>query len=122
MATERQKCCSTALKSSNLWFYFLTGKNKTKLKFPHTLKNHKILLLDIITHSLFIYLFQRLQNRSHIRQATLKQDSLPPLPEEEDLESEETLAQQSLQDNQLQSNPANNGPPNPTAGSQITNG
>uniref|UniRef100_A0A8C1VAZ1 Microtubule-associated protein 7a n=1 Tax=Cyprinus carpio TaxID=7962 RepID=A0A8C1VAZ1_CYPCA len=64
----------------------------------------------------------RLQNRSHIRQATLKQDSLPPLPEEEDLESEETLAQQSLQDNQLQSNPANNGPPNPTAGSQITNG
>ncbi|XP_016428181.1 MAP7 domain-containing protein 1 isoform X3 [Sinocyclocheilus rhinocerous] len=63
-----------------------------------------------------------LQNRSHIRQATLKQDSLPPLPEEEDLESEETLAQQYLQDNQLQSNPATNGPSNPPAGSQILNG
>ncbi|XP_016125170.1 MAP7 domain-containing protein 1-like isoform X3 [Sinocyclocheilus grahami] len=63
-----------------------------------------------------------LQNRSHIRQATLKQDSLPPLPEEGDLESEETLAQQCLQDNQLQSNPATNGPPNPPAGSQIPNG
>ncbi|XP_050988846.1 ensconsin isoform X2 [Labeo rohita] len=62
-----------------------------------------------------------LQNRSHVRQATLKQDSLPPLPEEEDLESEETLAQ-CLQDNQLQSNPATNGPPNPRAGSQIPNG
>ncbi|XP_016347790.1 ensconsin-like [Sinocyclocheilus anshuiensis] len=63
-----------------------------------------------------------LQNRSHIRQATLKQDSLPPLPEEEDLESEETLAQQCLQDNQLQSNPATNGPSNLPAGSQIPNG
>ncbi|XP_058606000.1 ensconsin isoform X2 [Onychostoma macrolepis] len=63
-----------------------------------------------------------LQNRSHIRQATLKQDSLPPLPEEEDLESEETLAQPCLQDNQLQSNPVTNGPPNPRAGSQIPNG
>ncbi|XP_073683551.1 ensconsin-like [Garra rufa] len=62
-----------------------------------------------------------LQNRSHVRQATLKQDSLPPLPEEVDLESEETLAQ-CLQDNQLQSNPATNGPPNPLAGSQICNG
>ncbi|XP_016423044.1 ensconsin-like [Sinocyclocheilus rhinocerous] len=63
-----------------------------------------------------------LQNRSHVRQATLKQDSLPPLPEEGDLESEETLAQQCLQVNQLQSNPATNGPPNPPAGSQIPNG
>ncbi|KAK2878969.1 hypothetical protein Q8A67_019760 [Cirrhinus molitorella] len=68
-----------------------------------------------------VLLTPRLQNRSHVRQATLKQDSLPPLPEEEDLESEETLAQ-CLQDNQLQSNPATNGPPNPPAGSQITNG
>ncbi|XP_052436270.1 ensconsin isoform X1 [Carassius gibelio] len=64
----------------------------------------------------------RLQNRSHIRQATLKQDSLPPLQEEEDLESEESLAQQCLQDNQLLSNPATNGPSNPSAGSQIPNG
>ncbi|XP_043119335.1 MAP7 domain-containing protein 1 isoform X3 [Puntigrus tetrazona] len=63
-----------------------------------------------------------LQNRSHIRQATIKQDSLPPLPEEEDLESEETLAQQCLRDNQLQSNPVTNGPSNPPAGSQIPNG
>uniref|UniRef100_A0A9J7Z274 Microtubule-associated protein 7a n=1 Tax=Cyprinus carpio carpio TaxID=630221 RepID=A0A9J7Z274_CYPCA len=63
-----------------------------------------------------------LQNRSHVRQATLKQDSLPPLPEEEDLESDETLAQQCLQDNQRQSNPATNGPPNPPAGPQIPNG
>lgn len=91
---------------------------KTKLKFPHTLK---MILLVIMTRSLFIYPFPRLQNRSHIRQATLKQDSLPPLPEEEDLESEEMLAQ-CLQDNQLQSNPVTNGPPYPPAGSQIPNG
>ncbi|XP_016105643.1 ensconsin-like [Sinocyclocheilus grahami] len=60
--------------------------------------------------------------RVDIIPATLKQDSLPPLPEEGDLESEETLAQQCLQVNQLQSNPATNGPPNPPAGSQIPNG
>ncbi|KAK9959535.1 hypothetical protein ABG768_009655 [Culter alburnus] len=72
-----------------------------------------------------------LQNRSHARHATLKQDSLPPLPEEEDLEREyelssgqpdNTLPQQRLQDNQLQLNPAANGPLNPPAGSQIPNG
>ncbi|XP_048046695.1 MAP7 domain-containing protein 1 isoform X3 [Megalobrama amblycephala] len=72
-----------------------------------------------------------LQNRSHARHATLKQDSLPPLPEEEDLEPEyelssgqpdNTLPQQRLQDNQLQLNPTANGPLNPPAGSQIPNG
>ncbi|XP_056123146.1 ensconsin isoform X2 [Rhinichthys klamathensis goyatoka] len=74
-----------------------------------------------------------LQNRSHVRHATLKQDSLPPLPEEEDLEPEyelssdhlqpdETLTQQCLRDNQLQLNPAANGPLNPPAGSRIPNG
>ncbi|XP_077095274.1 uncharacterized protein map7a isoform X4 [Siphateles boraxobius] len=72
-----------------------------------------------------------LQNRSHVRHATLKQDSLPPLPEE-DLEPEyelssghpqpdETLTQQRLRDNQLQLNQATNGPLNPPAGSQIPN-
>ncbi|KAK7142583.1 hypothetical protein R3I94_012061 [Phoxinus phoxinus] len=74
-----------------------------------------------------------LQNRSHVRHATLKQDSLPPLPEEEDLEPEyglssghpqpdETLTQQSLRDNQLQVNQATNGPLTPPTGSQINNG
>ncbi|XDV42994.1 hypothetical protein PO909_011546 [Leuciscus waleckii] len=74
-----------------------------------------------------------LQNRSHVRHATLKQDSLPPLPEEEDLEPEyelssghlqpdKTLTQQCLRDNQLQLNPAANGPMNQPAGSQIPNG
>ncbi|KAK7152774.1 hypothetical protein R3I93_010867 [Phoxinus phoxinus] len=74
-----------------------------------------------------------LQNRSHVRHATLKQDSLPPLPEEEDLEPEyglssghpqpdETLTQQRLRDNQLQVNQATNGPLTPPTGSQINNG
>ncbi|XP_067311860.1 ensconsin isoform X2 [Pseudorasbora parva] len=61
------------------------------------------------------------QNRSHVRHAALKQDSLPPLPEEEDLEPEYELSSghlqpdktQCLQENQLQLNPV---------GSQIPNG
>ncbi|KAG1972966.1 ensconsin [Pimephales promelas] len=69
-----------------------------------------------------------LQNRSHVRHATLKQDSLPPLPEEEDPEPEYELSSDHLQpdetlrNNHLQLNPAANGPLNTPAGSRIPNG
>ncbi|XP_009291227.1 uncharacterized protein map7a isoform X1 [Danio rerio] len=71
-----------------------------------------------------------LQNRSHVRNATLKQDSLPPLPEEEDLEPEpepsssHTKSEKTrcLKENSLQLNTASNGPLHPLQVSQIPNG
>ncbi|XP_051725162.1 MAP7 domain-containing protein 1 isoform X3 [Ctenopharyngodon idella] len=63
-----------------------------------------------------------LQNRSHVRHATLKQDSLPPLPEEEDLEPEHELSSGQPDETLPQQRPATNGPLNPPAGSQIPNG
>ncbi|XP_056333036.1 ensconsin isoform X2 [Danio aesculapii] len=71
-----------------------------------------------------------LQNRSHVRKATLKQDSLPPLPEEEDLQPEHELSSghtqsektQCLKNNPLQLSTASNGPLHPPQNSQIPNG
>ncbi|XP_052001195.1 ensconsin-like [Xyrauchen texanus] len=77
-----------------------------------------------------------LQNR-HVRHKTLKQDGLPPLPDEEDLEPEHELSTGPLnpdettpqclhrdikQDGQLQLNLPTNGPLNPPHSSQLPNG
>lgn len=80
-----------------------------------------------------MYIFSSLQIRPHLRHTLPKQEGLPPLLEEEDLEQEyelaphlqqpETTTSQCLQrdlkqDEQLQLNPA----PNPPNCSQTPNG